>query len=141
MDRGGIRGPTSPSGDFTFTVSSGDITITGCNSSCYNGAPDIPSSIGGDPVTSIGDYAFNSITLTSVTIPSSVTSIGDFAFYYDGLTSVTIPSSVTSIGAGSFGQNALTSVTIPSSVTSIGDYAFEFDHLTSVTPPFLGHLN
>ena len=59
----------------------------------------IPSSIGGDPVTEIGDYAFNSIPLTSVTIPSSVTSIGEFAFYYDGLTSVTIPLiQVTSIG-------------------------------------------
>ena len=41
-------------------------------------------------VTSIGNSAFESNNLTSVTIPSSVTSIGDFAFEYSGLTSVTI---------------------------------------------------
>ena len=53
-------------------------------------------------VTSIGDKAFLSCSLTSVTIPSSVTSIGEHAFAYCSLTSVTIPNSVTSIGNGVF---------------------------------------
>ena len=45
------------------------------------GAVTIPSSLGGKPVTSIGDAAFyNCSGLTSVTIPDSVTNIGLSAF-------------------------------------------------------------
>ena len=91
----------------------------------------IPSS-----VTSIGQGAFASSFLTSITIPSSVTTIGDGAFSYCFfLTSVTIPSSVTSIGDGAFTSCiSLTSITIPSSVTSIGDRPFQWCFsLTSVT--------
>lgn len=60
-----------------------------------------PSTLGGKPVTSIGQYAFyNCSGLTNVTIPDSVTSIGNHAFYgCRGLTNVIIPNSVTSIGA------------------------------------------
>ena len=36
----------------------------------------IPDTLGGKPVTSIGEHAFKSLSLTSVTIPGSVTSIG-----------------------------------------------------------------
>ena len=103
------------------------------------GALVIPASLGGLPVTSIGDYAFYYCAgLTSVVIPSSVTSIGWHAFQgCSGLTSVTIPASVTSIGSSAFsGCNGLTSVTIPNSVTEIGDSAFyECSGLTSVTIP------
>ena len=126
------------------------------------GAIEIPSTLGGCLVTSIGFHAFweceglTSVTipegvtsiggeaffscsgLTSVTIPESVTSIGERAFSgCSGLTSVTIPSSVTSIGSGVFsGCSGLTSVTIPESVTSIGDSAFyHCSGLTSVTIP------
>ena len=111
---------------------------------------DIPASINGKRVTSIGDNAFNNYTsLTNVTIPDSVTSIGDWTFRYClGLTSITIPDSVTRIGKSVFydcrnltritmsnsvmwigeeafnGCNRLTSITIPNSVTSIGEKAF-----------------
>lgn len=67
-------------------------------------------------------------------IPDSVTSIGDNAFYSSGLTSVTIPSSVVSIGERAFWNCSLTSVTIPASVTSIGDLAFCHSYsLTRIT--------
>ena len=50
-------------------------------------------------VAHIGDYAFTSARLVSLTIPDSVIDIGDRAFEYCwSLTSVTIPSSVTAIG-------------------------------------------
>jgi len=93
----------------------------------------VPSTIGGESVTSIGYNAFYNNSLTSVTIPNSVTSIGNAAFYNNSLTSVTIPNSVTSIGNATFSYNSLTSVTIPNSVTSIGSYAFWDNSLTSVS--------
>ena len=91
------------------------------------GAVTIPSTLGGMPVTSIGNYSvYTCRGLTGVTIPDSVTSIGQSAFSEcTSLTGVTIPDSVTSIGDFAFrGCTSLTGVTIPDSVTSIGYSAF-----------------
>ena len=88
-----------------------------------------------DGITTIGNYAFDTINITSVTIPGSVTSIGTNAFAYNELTSLTIPSSVKSIGEYAFRSNQLTALEIPSSVTSIGNAAFMYNKLTSLTIP------
>ena len=86
-------------------------------------------------VTFIGNDAFASSGLTSVTIPGSVTSISDWTFYSCGqLASVTISSGVTSIGDMAFTECFnLNSVTIPAGVTSIGYAAFAECGLTDVT--------
>lgn len=66
-------------GDLTYTVSNGEVKITGCSTSATT--VEIPSEIDGYPVTSICNSAFSGCTgLTSVTIPDSVTSIGNSAF-------------------------------------------------------------
>ena len=95
----------------------------------------IPDNFNGATVTSIGNQAFYSNNLTSVTIPNSVTSIGDYAFTYNKLTSITIPNSVTYIGAAAFQQTQLTSVTLSNSVTYIGNSAFYQTQIASVTIP------
>ena len=119
--------------DFTFTVASGGVTITGYkgNSKDIN----IPSTINNLPVIRIQTDSFREMQLTSVTIPNSVTHIGASAFLRNLLTSITIPNSVTSIATSAFANNRLTSVTIPNSVTSIGSGAFRENQLTSVIIP------
>ncbi len=125
------------SGDYTYSVSNGEVTVTG-----YLGAGGdvvIPDTLGGYPVTGIDGSAFEGCSsLTSVTIPEGVTSIGTWVFSAcKNLTSVTIPEGVASIGYAAFtGCENLTSITIPDSVTDIGDWAFEAcSSLTSITIP------
>jgi hypothetical protein len=65
----------------------------------------IPNIIWGDPVTSIGNGAFNNIGLTELTISGNITSIGNEAFRNNRLRSVTIPNSVTSIGEEAFSRH------------------------------------
>ena len=72
---------------WTYTVSEGKATVGGGKTSSTavpqktSGAIEIPSTLGGCTVVSIGNYAFYYCSgLKSVTIPNSVTSIGDCAF-------------------------------------------------------------
>lgn len=131
-------GDTNTSGDFEYKVlDDGTAEITG-----YNGSAtelEIPSTLDGYTVTSIGGYAFENCTsLTSITITDSVTEIGFGAFENcTSLTSVTISDSVTKIGGYAFkGCTSLTSITIPGSVTEIDSYTFGgCTSLDSITIP------
>ncbi|MCM3174086.1 leucine-rich repeat protein [Paenibacillus sp. MER 99-2] len=117
--------------EFTYTESNSMATITG-----YTGSSSdiiIPDEIDGYPVTAIGNEAFRSKRLTSVTIPEGVLSIGSSAFHSNNLTSVTIPNSITSISDRVFASNNIVDLVIPDSVTSIGDYAFSSNNLSNVT--------
>ena len=86
---------------FTYKVKDGTAIITG-----YTGkdtAIVIPSSIDGYTVTEIGDDAFKTLKITSVSIPSTVTVIGWFAFTdCISLTAAVVPESVKSIGYEAF---------------------------------------
>ncbi len=60
-------------------------------------------------------------------IPASITKIGNYAFDSLPLTDINIPTSVIEIGMGAFsGCRRLTNIKIPSSVEIIGSYAFEY---------------
>ena len=124
--------PTSTPELFTYsTDGSGNVTVTGCTSTCPADL-EIPATLGGNPVTAIGVNAFKAAGLTSVVFPSTLLSIGDWAFENNSLSAVTLPASLTTLSPGAFYINSLTSVTVPSSVTSIGDYVFAKNALTSV---------
>jgi len=119
-----------------YTVSNSKAQITGYTLPLtFNQT--LPSTLGGYPVTSIGDYAFSGLGgLSKIIIPISVTSIGNYAFQScTGLTSMIIPNAVTSIGDYSFRNcSGLTSMTMGTGLKSIGDSAFqECSGLSSVT--------
>lgn len=78
-----------------------------------------------DGVRIIGDRAFYSCRLTTLSIPSSVLIIGDNAFTECSIMSLSIPSSVLIIGEGAFSScNYLEDITLHKGLISIGGYAF-----------------
>ncbi|MDB4789099.1 leucine-rich repeat domain-containing protein [Akkermansiaceae bacterium] len=141
--------PTNP--NLEYKIEGDTVTITRCKKRA-SGELIIPSVIEGNPVTSIGDWAFNGCrALTSITIPDSVTSIWRSAFY--GCTSLT----TIEVGAANVNYTDVNGVlfnkektllhtypadktgdnyVIPDGVTSIGDWAFRrCTSLTSITIP------
>ena len=77
-------------------------------------------------VKKVGDRAFHSRNLTTITLPNSIISIGEYAFFQcTSLASVVIPDSVTEIEMHAFEYcSNLTTITIPNNLISIGVEAF-----------------
>ncbi len=91
----------SSSSDFKYETVNGTVTITEYIGRSLDVI--IPPTVNGDPVTKIGDGAFKSKNIRSVSIPSGITEIDWFAF--SGCTSleyVSAPSSVVAVGYGAF---------------------------------------
>src|SRR5664280_890767 len=112
------------------------ITITGYIGTV--GALQIPGTLNGFPVTSIGNGAFwGRFELTNVTMSEGITNIGVGAFSYCGMTSITIPSSVIGMGLNDFGGcERLTNVVLPNSLTKIPEFAFgDCFHLSTIVIP------
>ena len=84
----------------------------------------IPEEIDGKPVKEIGDYAFLTHRLTSITIPEGVEKIGVMSFGANDFTSVELPASLKSIGMGAFTNNHLSNITIKGASTTISNYSF-----------------
>lgn len=84
-------------------LDSGTVEITGFTGK--ESKLDIPSTINGKKVTSIGTRAFlDNTVLTDVTVPNTIDNIDDSAFYgCSNLKNMSIPNSVTYIGWGAFG--------------------------------------
>jgi len=88
-----VLADTDATTGIVYTISGGEATITDFIApSGFSGALSIPATLGGAPVTSIGYQTFyESSSLKSVTIPSSVTSIENYAFLEcNSLTLITV---------------------------------------------------
>jgi hypothetical protein len=119
---------------FAYRALNGVATVVGCDGTCPANL-EIPADLGGHVVRHIGESAFFSNALESLTLPSSITSIGDSAFGLNLLTTLELPGAVVSIGNSAFYGNALTSLVIPSSVTAIAGWAFAANELTALAIP------
>lgn len=81
-----------------------------------------------DNVTYIGNYAFYScdqIAEEETKLPSNLQSIGEGAFKSSSIKTVTIPEGVTSAGKEAFSQTELTKVVLPSSLKELSKEMFE----------------
>lgn len=94
---------------WSYYVSNDGAVIAGSSSQSANptfvrGAIEVPSKLGGYPVTGIGKGAFKECSgLTSIQIPETVTMIDDHAFNgCSRLTTVKIPAGLQAIGTGTF---------------------------------------
>lgn len=136
-------------GDFQYMLDgNGNATIM-----AYTGTGDtvtIPKTIGGHPVTAIGEWAFspydssihdsndNCSDITTVKIEAKLTSIGGAAFSgCENLKTINLPETITSMGNGVFAYcAALKSAEFPSGMTEIPASTFSgCTGLESVTIP------
>lgn len=133
-----------------YEIVNGQAVITGAEFSAAYNAIEIPTEIGGCPVTEIASMAFFwTDGLESVTVPDSVTRIGDHAFAecYNlrevllpahltelpgaiflncwNLQAVNLPEGLTTVGGSAFaGCKSLAIVILPEMVTELGGSAF-----------------
>ncbi len=140
------------SGDYTYTVSNGEATITKVNTS-INGEVSIPSRLDGYNVTKIGDTAFFDCSeLTSVSISKKIESIG-FAVFNNcpKLKSITVSSDNWHYSSDQYGilynkdktelirypaGKTETSYVIPDDVKTISSVAFQdCKYLKNITLP------
>lgn len=80
----------------------------------------IPSSINGQPVTEIGDYALRSLKIQAWTIPGTVKRIGTGAFYHSEVETVIMEEGVEELGDFVFENMNVTKIAIPSTVREMG---------------------
>ena len=80
------------------------------------------------PVTTVGEYAFLSSNIHTVTLPDTITRLELGAFFdCRYMISINLPDSLESIGPDAFhGCSGLKTITIPDAVTNIGDGAFYY---------------
>ena len=89
-------------------------------------------------VTAIGDFAFSTCQIATLTIPDNVATIGASAFYNcSNMESVVLPAGLTRIEDSTFyGCYSLANITIPDGVTYIGKEAFSScSAITAITLP------
>ena len=131
--------------DFIFDPSTGTITQYTGNSAYV----EIPDTIGGVPVKSIGENAFercyyiyylvipegvesvgnsafaHANNIGYISLPTTLRTVGDDAFYNAQARSIRWSEGLEEIGARAFSYDYENSLTLPSTVNSIGESAFE----------------
>ena len=108
--------------DGTLEITAFDAVANGCK-----GKLEIPATIKGKKVTSIGKKAFHGCTaFTELHIPEGVKTICDFGFYQcSNVKKVVFPNSLTTISYCAFDNcKSLTAIDLPKNINKIGDFAF-----------------
>lgn len=88
-------------------------------------------------VTSIARDGFrNAKNLWNISLPSTLRTIGEYAFSSSGLSSMTLPEGMETIKTGTFeGATNLQSISLPSTLRTIEQYAFSSSGLPTIIIP------
>ena len=126
-------------GPFVYEISNGEVITTKCDPT-VSGDLIIPDTLGGMPVTAIGDRAFYYCSeITSVTMSEDIRYIGKGAFAYCGaLSKIYLPTEITEIADETFYMcfNLSEASLSNTKIKSIGTRAFAYcDFLTVVNLP------
>ena len=113
-----------------FTVQDGALYF---DEDLYTGSSTlrIPTSIGGQSITTIGSSCFAfSTKLVSVELPEGITHIGDSAFFgCENLRGIQLPETVSSLGNSVFGEcHSLEAICLPAALTWFGQNMFTNCH-------------
>ncbi len=114
-------------GDFAYQEDYSGHTVTITRYMGDGGAVEIPATIAGRQVSSVGSGAFaEEFDVSSIVVPEGVQTLGSRAFFRcEGLTRITLPSTLTTIGSGAFEWcYRLPSLELPEGLTTVGDSAF-----------------
>ena len=114
--------------DTTVEVAEPDRKTAGSNK--YQGDIVVPASITVDgqeyQVTAVGDAAFSSQKITSISLPDCVKTIGKNAFFSAyNIKEIKLPEQLETIGEMAFGYTDLKTIELPEGLLSIGTAAFE----------------
>lgn len=126
-----------PATDYTYILSGAGASIIAYNGKA--GEVDVPGTLGGEPVTTIGESAFrDNASLVRVTLPDTVTAIGNHAFIdATNLAEIHLPTGLVSIGSALFQSCAsLTNLAFPPGISSVPDRTcYQCTRLAEVTIP------
>ena len=95
----------------------------------------IPAMIGDRKVTSVYQYTFRAMGLTSVYIPDTIKTIGEEAFKNNNIETLHIPSSVEKLDTWAFANNKIKSLSIDEGIKTIGPRTFQYNELTEAVIP------
>ncbi len=122
-------------GSYTYSISNGEATIVKYKGN--NTTSDeliIPSTLGGYPVTEIGQSAFKGGSLSSsvLVVPGSIKKIGAHAFENSCVETLILNEGVIEIDDCAFKYSSLTTIKIPKSLSIINWQAFQFCRIDKV---------
>ena len=129
------------SGDYRYTLNSGEATIVRYNNFTAEEVT-VPDTLGGYPVTAIGDFAFSAVSAVGtsfgnttisytyaykkITLPEGLKTIGRYAFAENkNLLEVVLPATLTNFNYCAFMNcKNLASINIPETVDTLPDFLF-----------------
>ncbi len=112
----------TPDGKYQYEIISNEVTILKYQGSGSNA--EIPDTIADKPVTKIGNGAFKSASISTLTVPPTVKAIGDEAFYKCGNLTAISELKAETVGIDAFYYcTSLKTISLPKAVT-VGEGAF-----------------
>ena len=101
-------------------------TVKGIYNNVFEGCEALSNVTFNDSYTILGHHVFKKCPLVAVTFPKTLNSIGEYAFESTTLTTVDLSNTqITSLPEGSFYDcEQLSDVKLPKALTNIGDRAF-----------------